>query len=911
MRQKQPLGLEYFSSLYAQHALHCDELNLVTGGDFPDIDTLMSTIFPNGPTNPMTGVEYGLFKDAIIQINQTPIGHFMLSQLYDNGQPITLHTALGGDAASFSISDNTFNARDLNHMPNYASVFKVVAHELFHAFQHYYIYTNPSDPYWGSVNKEIDAELFVTMAIIEFDKETGSHYAWDIYDANNYLAEFSFGTPSVPNPQSYTVYLAFLAAWNAILIDHEFSAENYNLLIDNFKGGTTYNRGSFSGSNLSTTQHVTDTQLQSNPNDIYTLFATLFANLPYPNTNPFDQPDPNPPGAFDDTGVVVPVPGTSSYYGSYYDGGESSMDNPGVSFDASYEEPSFGNESYGGGYDWHDPIHPEGWDEGGYSIHRYINTSDTENSISPLTNEKLLTILNHFFPDAAGFLLTGSQRTNSPFYINADIDVIVVDPIVSDVLAYIKVIEGYRIDATIIPLANIDNILLNESSDPKGVLITMLENSVILDDKLSILTKIQDKAADISKTLAIKNYLHYRTLLNKLTSYKKYFVEDVPETKRLFLLCDLVSLVTAIETVKMTNWASDRSFKATILYSKDSAFSNDLENVFKKGLDDSEFTKVADYIDFYCSETNMVNSPIVPSTTRIVLDVRYDNISINAFVNDLEAKIKDDPALKDRYKYFSRSPLKFHRIYKNKLSIVIKPTEASYLYDDIKDYVQFFRNNTKNFKYNLVYQYNTEWSTDYFAHLEKIRQATSEIVDDLLNENPDYPSSILQGHAIVIINYFVKLLDIDKKDTMDASQLIATRWMFSGNEIRKYKKFGNDRFFAIRKKRVDSITQYYSKNKSAILDYCEKGMSYAGSTPVDPIYSSLFTEIQSIKLFDPEKIGDSISESVLNKMDFKNPERIRKYETVIEQVFQYLNLSDFEKIRCLLVASLGKSDIES
>ncbi len=329
----------------------------IRGGGF--IDDLMTNIFINSNQMPWSSDDITIFKGILTELNSTSIGHRVLQDIYNAGKEITLYqntqpglvtqfTGPGGVKYFLDGGDWTnFGTANYAH----AQLFKLVSHELYHAYQRIvdipgFIADNSG--YFGTVRKELDADIFSIMTAVESDRFNGTQYSWDLFNSDYYPSEFSFAST-----QTSTAYLNFNSAWNDVFANHNFSTQNYNTLIENFLSGSTYTQGVVgAGSSLSTTT-VSGLDLAFDYDGIYSLFTTwvynnwgVYGTDPLQGTNPIQGSGGNSPISSNGGG------GTSSSGFSFIDfmSQISSAQNSGTIF--------YVSTTYTPGGTFNDPINP-------------------------------------------------------------------------------------------------------------------------------------------------------------------------------------------------------------------------------------------------------------------------------------------------------------------------------------------------------------------------------------------------------------------------------------------------------------------------------------------------------------------------------------------------------------------------
>jgi len=161
-------------------------------------------------------------------------------------------------------------------------------------------------------------------------------------------------------------------------------------------------------------------------------------------------------------------------------------------------------------------------------------------------------IISRQFPGNVGIILTGSQANNIKFNNVSDIDAVVFCRISSDVHSYGISFKSFKIDCTVLPFWDIDNVFENESEHERGILLTMLAKGKMIVGDRTVISFIQRTANIIGYKLSHAVSLLQNELVIELERINKYFKRTIDEDEKIILLSELVHVTTQLEVIKQT-----------------------------------------------------------------------------------------------------------------------------------------------------------------------------------------------------------------------------------------------------------------------------------------------------------------------------------------------------------------------
>jgi hypothetical protein len=342
MQSKFPMNFEELIASFEK--LSTLESSSVQGGEV-DLDLLFGQVFDFTASN-LNPQAISMFKKEVTDLGQTELGENLLNALITAGKKIYVNNdALGGQGAyNFSHNQLAIGSLDPDVNSSWANgvAFTTIAHELYHAYQDIVIdkdvQTLQSKAYEADGKTEIDASLFSFMVTVQYD----INHNLSLQDDNSRSRYASHMDDRGKNTPEAT---AFADAWDNILLNGQFTKENYNTLISNMSLGSTYTAQKQS---FQTVSSLDETQIDNIFSGSYASYAKLYKQMLETNnlsTKPYDlvktDPTLSPWQGYGGTGNTNESDNGGGEYGSSYPSGNGNSGGGG----------GFGNSGYGsGGY---------------------------------------------------------------------------------------------------------------------------------------------------------------------------------------------------------------------------------------------------------------------------------------------------------------------------------------------------------------------------------------------------------------------------------------------------------------------------------------------------------------------------------------------------------------------------------
>jgi hypothetical protein len=247
-----------------------------------------------------------IFIQEVTDLAKTTIGADVLNGLLNSktvikvsdAKPLSKDGSINTAAlASYQASTNSMMLGNLKTDTSFdtnCNDFGAIAHELFHAYQNDVLkLPNMST---ASVQNELDASLFAAISDVEFDIQANlSIFSPDSHISN----DGSIPTGTGAKFQIASNVAAFDAAWKDVILNGNGTLANYNNLLNNFIGGSSYSvsKGTISSSlPLGVTSN----------NSLYKLFNADYSSESYQNVYKWMTQNPNSaPGSHFYLGSVI------------------------------------------------------------------------------------------------------------------------------------------------------------------------------------------------------------------------------------------------------------------------------------------------------------------------------------------------------------------------------------------------------------------------------------------------------------------------------------------------------------------------------------------------------------------------------------------------------------------------------
>lgn len=526
-----------------------------------------------------------------------------------------------------------------------------------------------------------------------------------------------------------------------------------------------------------------------------------------------------------------------------------------------------------------------------------------------MSKEELLKFLQDQFPQALGFALTGSQAKNHTFNTVSDIDIVVFDTVNSNVYSIGMSYQKHRFDFTILPILDIENVVLDEFYDPRGIVLNMIGNGIILKDTNNVIKDIQNAIEPLLTKTNIRTKSIYQKLIIELLNLRKYLKRDLDENEKLVLACDFVYLIIKIEVIRLHGWEAVDLRKVKLLKDYNPGFVEEITKLHRKATIENNTEVLIGYINHYHLSLMQLSDE---ESKNIVFDIAIPDFSFPIFCEKILSEIIANPSLKNCYKYFYLSPLKLNKQYKNNISICFKPTENITVADIISELsnIKELSKEGKTFSYEFIHPLE-RFRDDYSVNaIEELRINLCEFARlIILNEKKLKARPV--DIALALCSKLKELLILETEDVCYLNNFLMQRWLLSPAEQKDTVDSQRLVAMAKEKQKVWDIQYNISKQQiQTIINNSTEPNQLLLAEHLNSSYLQLITKLeQTIQNPDIHFKTQYLPDSLLEYIKLAKPENGRVYLVLAEEIFQMLNMINIEKAYILYMMSKGMMEL--
>lgn len=440
-------------------------------------------------------------------------------------------------------------------------------------------------------------------------------------------------------------------------------------------------------------------------------------------------------------------------------------------------------------------------------------------------------IIQKLFPRSVGIIFTGSQVDSMEVNTIADVDLMVFNFQFSVVSTLSTVISGIPFDITLVPLYDIENVLLNESLHYRGILLSMIANGrIIKDSNQRIIVSIKSVAGSFYSAGHIARTKIYEERVNNLGKLSKEFRKKLGYKERFLLVNDFIYHMSQIEIAKASDWIISEKQKSHYLTEKNGSFVDEMigfakDNLFNEATDD--LSVIADYINAYV-ENATVFEHSTDTLNRYVVDIDFKDLSVENLHSTVLKNMMEDEFLSQRYLFCFTSPKQFHRIFYNNVSLVFQVTTVNDTVSLNQALKKLFETDLNlrvktNTKATYIYTPNNKNSAFCIA-FEEIAVKTGNMINSQILEKQSYSVERNLNIGIILFAYVFKYLNCTFEDIEKCLTYLIQRYFFMQPEQRKIKNIKE--FLGYKNKKLQLNHLYYFKNKHNFIEMTRKGLFY-------------------------------------------------------------------------------------
>ena len=501
-----------------------------------------------------------------------------------------------------------------------------------------------------------------------------------------------------------------------------------------------------------------------------------------------------------------------------------------------------------------------------------------------MTREQLPSIVGHYFPGYAGIILTGSQAEHEEIYAGSDIDLLVFHPDYST-LYNTKLKHGsFKYDFTLAPLFDIENTVFSQSCDLNGTFLSMAANGVILDDPHLILRSVQQYVKGLFNKVSGNTRGEYNRLLKELGRMNKLFRGELQEHERLFLVCEFVTTVVSIETIRIRKWRPTIKHRARLLFDKNRELTRQLIDIVRRSVMEGEIKNLNPFLEYYdkLRETGM-DMP-VRATGGLIVDVAFADFSMKGFVDCVLPAILRDPALSDAYRYYYASPGNYWPAYRHHVSIRLDAGDPDTTMELVESLEGVLGGQGQSLLETAVIVPKERAINEPFEQaLEAWNVLLCQWHTDLVREE-QYVRMRLAG-AISLCKILGEMLGLSREDLVRANLFLSQRWLIRQRELKSLASHAALRELRVEKYRL--LNDAFRSNRAWVL---------ARNAEIPASVSQGLERMLVDRAFYTSTAP--FSGPVLDLIGVDRPEGVFIYMTLAEEIVQMLNLGIEQKSQC-------------
>ncbi len=523
-----------------------------------------------------------------------------------------------------------------------------------------------------------------------------------------------------------------------------------------------------------------------------------------------------------------------------------------------------------------------------------------------MNKEELIKLLRSTFPQAIGAMLTGSQFNKTHFNTISDVDVVVFDRTTSDVHTRGLRFQQNKIDCTIVPVFDIENVVLNEFYDPKGIIIYMISSGEILYDTNTIIEDIASAVLPLKNKISERVKTNYHQSVEQLLKMSKYFERELSESERILLACDFIYCITKIEAIRCNGWDFTSLHKARLLNEHNSAFVTDILQLHRMVVETKDLRFLHSYVKQYQNKLGHFDDTL---QQIITFDIAIPDFSLQYFHKDILPVILSNSSLYKCYLYSFISPRKYHRLYRHDIAISFAADKGMAIIDIIHELLECFKllENANSFQYEIVHQLRENTLGSLENQLLNLRIHLSALVKVIMQQQTNTNTF---ETALALCTYLQHLLGLDMETLCFLNTFLMQRWLLTHTEQKNAKE--HHLLNTLGKEKQQKWDLQYNNTKNHLTAIMRT--SIAGGISVTPEVNICYQQvIDNLKIifFDNEAdfITSYFPDSLLHSIQVSEMRESRAYLLLAEEILQLLNLNDSVKAQCLYFMSKGTVEL--
>jgi hypothetical protein len=501
-----------------------------------------------------------------------------------------------------------------------------------------------------------------------------------------------------------------------------------------------------------------------------------------------------------------------------------------------------------------------------------------------MTREQLPSVVGRYFPGHAGIILTGSQAEHEDIYAGSDIDLLVFHPDYSTLYNTKLNHGGFKYDFTLAPLFDIENTVFNQSCDLNGTFLSMAATGVILDDPHSILRPIQQYVKGVFNQVSGNTRGEYNRLLKELGRMNKLFKGELREHERLFLVCEFVSTVVSIETIRIRKWRPTIKHRARLLFDKNRELTVQLIDIVRKSVLEGAIKDLKPFLEYYnkLRETGM-DMP-VRATGGLTVDLAFADFSMKGFVDRVLPAIDRDPALAAGYRYYYASPGNYWPAYRHHVSIRMDADDPDKTMELVEVLERVLGGEGQSLLETAVIVPKERAISEPFDRaIEAWNIRLCRWHTELIKEEQYVRMRLVA--AISLCSLLRGMLGLTREDLIRANLFLSQRWLIRQRELKSLVTYEALRELRVEKYRM--LNDAFRSQKAWVLPAMEGIPAFVSEELERMLVDRAFYTSTA-----------PFSGPVLDLIEVDRPEGVFIYMTLAEEIVQMLNLGIEQKSQC-------------
>lgn len=514
-----------------------------------------------------------------------------------------------------------------------------------------------------------------------------------------------------------------------------------------------------------------------------------------------------------------------------------------------------------------------------------------------MTRKELTEYLLRWFPRSVGFAVAGSQRKNLIYSEISDIDVLIFDTCNSDLYSEMGVInQVFKIDYNIVPVSDIENVIIHEFTDTRGTLFDMFLNCTILHDPFSIIQEIKEIVKGVQGITNNTTLRIAKGLYSELSTFKKYFERNLDEYERILLVAEFITVISKIGVIDKIGWDALKLRKVKQLQEHNPLLLQEIIQLFKQSLQTNNLSFLNVFIDHFLKLQRITDET---QFGNIIIDFYIPKFTLYDFCKSTLPTLFENSELKKGYRYFYLSPVKYHNTYKNNISVCFELSFNQSFWDMLTELVKTISYKTGAITYQQAYVLNKFKDELLTQKIENLRKRISDfwlLNMDAINTQNKLPEDI----CIVLCSFMQEQLNLDFEDALCINNFLLQRWLLNRREN------GNGEKMILKKAREKTalLEKYYKRNQRNVekIFNAKNNISLIGYTFNTNSYQDIISCITD--LINSNEINWNTKffpNSLFRFLQIKKQREVKIYMVLVEEILQMMNITDNIKAKILFL----------